>query len=142
LATQDAAAIHLGDLLVHCWDIASTWHGPLRIDPAAAALVLDAVQAVTELFVDETSARDLTATFHVRVRGFADYGFVFEDGRLQVTRGAPAHADCHVSSTPSAQLLLSYQRMSPIVAGLSGQVVVYGRKPWLVSRLTNAFRAP
>jgi hypothetical protein len=48
--------------------------------------------------------------------------------------------DCHISAEPVTFLLMSYNRIGPTMPALSGKVRVWGRRPWLATRLGGVFK--
>jgi hypothetical protein len=47
--------------------------------------------------------------------------------------------DCHISAEPVTFLLMSYNRIGSTLPALSGKVGVWGRRPWLATRLGGVF---
>ena len=59
-----------------------------------------------------------------------------DDGQLTVgSDGAPV--DCHVSADPVALLLIADGRPGQWIPIMTGELVAWGRKPWLGSRLVR-----
>ena len=42
---------------------------------------------------------------------------------------------------PAAFLLVSFHRVSPVSAALTGKIITWGRKPWLLLRLQSVLRS-
>jgi len=138
-----AARLLLYDWLVHGWDVATTMHQTWTIDAADARLALDAFPEVLPLLVNGDAASGFTATYEMRMRGGRPYFLLFDDGVLTVSfdRGG-RRVDCHISAAPSPYLLVSAGRGSQWRPVLTGQIVMYGRRPWLANRFKAIFGSP
>jgi uncharacterized protein (TIGR03083 family) len=127
----------LGELVVHGRDVAAALGQPWPIDGAVVPLIMEGVNAALPGWVDQVAARGFTATIVYQLRGLAAYRYVFRNGALSVEsghdRGRPA--DARVSAEPVAGLLVSYGRLHPLRAALTGRVVATGRRPWLAMRM-------
>ena len=138
----------LSETITHGYDIARAAGRPWDIDPAEAAMVLNGfiVQVLRTIdpsaLVHRGRAGDATATFELRIRGSATYHFVFDRGELHVEDPAPRRIDCHISADPVALLLLMWGRRSQWKAIARGQLLAWGRKPWLGPRLRAMIRNP
>ena len=138
----------LSETLVHGYDIARAAGQPWPIDPADAATVLSGfiMQVVRTLqptdLVDLSRAGNTTATIDIRIRGSRSWHLVFEDGALHAEDPAPRRVDCHISAEPEAMLLLMWGRRSQWRAIARGQIMAWGRKPWLGPQLRQMMRNP
>lgn len=134
----------LNEFLIHGRDL-SRATGTIRpISRAEAITALDGLLQIAPNFVDPAAAGDLCATVHLHLRGgddieAADWTQTIGDGVMTVTRGRPPKADVHLHADPVAFLLLSLGRIGSIKPALTGKVVAYGRKPWLIARLSNIY---
>jgi hypothetical protein len=63
------------------------------------------------------------------------------DGRLSVSDRRPEEVDCWISADAAAYLLVGYGRRSQWSALAKGQVLAYGRKPWLGLKFAKLFHA-
>ena len=52
--------------------------------------------------------------------------------------GKPSGAAAHLIADPATFVMLSLGRVSQVKAALTGKVIAYGRKPWLLARLDAA----
>ena len=136
----------LNETIMHGGDIAGAAGRPWPVGPADAAIVLNGfmVPVLRALppaaMVDADRAVD--ATFDVRIRGSASYHYVFERGELRVEDPGPRRIDCHISAEPGALLALMWGRRSQWRAIARGEVLAWGRKPWLGPRLRGMMRNP
>ena len=130
----------LGEVLVHGDDIAKAEGLPWRIEPEHAILMMEGLIPVMVHFVDQEAAADLEAGFEIRLRGGRTHYWYFEGGRLTVESSQVLPVDCHIVADPVTFLLMSYNRIGPTVPALSGKVRVWGRKPWLATRLGGVFK--
>ncbi len=137
----------LNELVVHGRDVALAEHAPWPVDRASAALVLDgflfpALDALGRSMVDQQAAAGVRACYDVRLRGGGGATLCFDDGDLSVTRPTPDRVDCHLSVDPAAFLLVSWGRVGQWPAIARGQLLAWGRRPWLGLRLRSLLRNP
>lgn len=130
----------LGEALVHGYDIARAESLPWAIEPAHALLTMQGLIPVIVYFVDAEAAAGLNAAFEIRLRGGSRTYWYFDDGRLTIEGSPNRPVDCRLSADPVTFMLMSYNRIGPTVPVLSGRVAVWGRRPWLASRLGGVFR--
>lgn len=134
----------IGHLLNHALDIAS---GLGRRWPLSRDEVLTAIPSIHVMMLrtfDAESARQVDATFRVRIRGGDTIGIRIRNAAIEVApwgtwNGRP---DCTVSADPVAYFLLAFGRTSqwPLIA--SGRLLSYGRKPWKALSLRGLFVNP
>ena len=65
-----------------------------------------------------------------------------KNGAATVEPWASQPVDCHLSADPAAFLLLGYGRIGQWRAIGRGQLLAWGRKPWLALRLRSLFFNP
>lgn len=138
-----SAAIWLGELLVHGFDLARALNRawPIRRDQAAA--VFAGLVPVLPAVVDRDVARSAPGTYHLHLRDSHDYTIELgADGGCTVRGGKPRRADLHVSASPVANLLVGYGREGRWPAIAKGQIVAWGRKPWLALKFADLFERP
>lgn len=136
----------LNELTVHGRDIAVAEGVPWPIDRAHAALivegfVLPSLNALGRAMVSQTAAAK-RARFDIRLRGAGRAWLRFQDGDFSVERSPQGPVDCHLSVDPEAFLLVSWARTSQWPAIARGQLLAWGRKPWLGLQLRSWLRNP
>ncbi len=100
---------------------------------------LEQQMTLTPVFVDPAKAARLAGTYGLRFRGGSDFTYRIDgDGRLTVDRGWPDRADARLNADPATFIASSLGRINPVVAGLTGKIVAYGRKPWRLAQLADA----
>lgn len=138
----------LNEMVMHGRDIALADGRKWPVSPARAALVLDGflVPVVRDLppfaMVDQERAAGVRACYDIRVRGGGRHFFVFEDGTLSLEPPSSRRVDCHLSVDPVAFLLVVWGRISQWKAIARGDLVAWGRRPWLGPRLRSLVRNP
>jgi uncharacterized protein (TIGR03083 family) len=133
------SGILLGELLIHGLDLARLLGRPWPITrPQALAAMAGTLPALTN-FTDTAVAGSATGTYHLHPRGGDDWTVHVVDGAAFIEPGQPVRADLHVSADPVAYLLVGYGRRSQWRALLGGQIVAWGRKPWLALRFAKLF---
>lgn len=138
----------LSELVVHGRDIAVAEGVRWVIPRSQAALILcgflfPVLGGLGGMMVDRQAATGVRATYDVRVRGGCRATMRFEDGELSVTPGPhTGRADCHLSVDPTAFLLVAWGRVGQWRAITSGQLLGWGRRPWLGLRFRRMLKNP
>jgi uncharacterized protein (TIGR03083 family) len=130
----------IGEYLVHGYDIARATGQPWTIRPSHARYAIAGLISVFPLAVDTTKARGVDLGFELRVRGGPRAVLRLRDGRLRVERPVGQSVDYRLSVEPVPYLLVSYGRCSQWPAILRGQILTWGRKPWLALGLKRLLR--
>ena len=134
-------AMRLVEVVLHGYDVAKADGRRWDIDVGDALLVAYGGAYIAPYLVKPEEAT-FAATLDVRFRGGA--AVVFRLDRNDVTLVVPhgkTRADCHVSADPRAWVLVGSGRTSPVVASLRGQIIAWGRKPWLPLKFRRVFYA-
>jgi hypothetical protein len=138
----------LSETVMHAYDIAHAAGRPWRIEPVHAAMVVGrflvpAIQALDpRALVNGAKAAGVRATYDVRIRGGDSFHFIFDDGALEIVEPSSRSVDCHISADPVAFLMVFWKRQSQWTAIAKGQLMAWGRKPWLGPRLRPLLRNP
>ena len=134
----NVAAGMLTELVLHGQDLGrlTGWKPELTHRQALAGLEQQMV--LVPVFVDPDKARRLAGTYGLRFRDGPEFTYRIDaGGALAVDRGWPARADARVRADPAVFIAVSLGRANPVVAGLTGKIVAYGRKPWRMAQLGN-----
>ena len=139
----------LNETIMHGYDIAKAAGRAWRINPAHAAMVVQqffvpVMQTCDpRTFVNAERAAGLQATYELRLRGGGDrLFFVFDDGSLRVEEPSARRVDCHILANPAAFFMVFWQRQSQWNAIAKGQLIAWGRKPWLGLKFRSLIRNP
>lgn len=138
----------LNETVVHGYDIAHADRQPWRIEPAHAArtlsgFIVPVIQALEpQALVHQDRAAGLRAVYALRIRGGDRFYFIFDDGQLRVRQASPGAVDCHISADPVAFLKVIWNRQGQWSAIARGQLLAWGRRPWLGPRLRAMLRNP
>jgi len=137
----------LSETVVHGWDIARADGRPWAIDPSSAAMAADhfflpLIGRLGRSVVDQEAGAGVRACFDLRVRGGERHHLVFDDGDLAVEAPSDRAVDCHLSADPAALVLVTFGRVNQWRAIARGQLVAWGRRPWLAPRLRSLLRNP
>ncbi len=138
----------LSETIMHGYDIAHAAGRKWRIESAHAAMVVrgffvPVLQTVDpRTFVNADQAAGLQATYEVHLRGGGRLDWVFDDGSLRVEEPPARRVDCHISADPAAFFMVFWGRQSQWNAIAKGQLVAWGRKPWLGFRFRSLIRNP
>ena len=133
--------IELGELLVHGFDVTRAARLPWTIEPADAAVALAGEFQALPLLLDKHRAARLRMRCQVDIRHGSSLVVVIENNALRVEPPSSQPVDCHVRVDPTAFLLLSFNRISQVSAALTGKIIVWGRKPWLLPRLQSVLKS-
>jgi uncharacterized protein (TIGR03083 family) len=144
LSLEVMISVHLGELLVHGWDIAATLGRPWAIERDEANIVARGVLPVLPMIVDRAAAARVSLSYELSLRGGGPRVFIrVHDGSLTVEPVASrAPVDCQISADPAAFLLVAYGRVGQLGPILRGQLIAWGRRPWAALRLNSFIRNP
>jgi len=95
-----------------------------------------------QTYLDSEPAAGLSACFDVRVRGGSRHYDVIDHESLTIEAPSERRVDCHVSADPAAFLLAGYRRVGQWGPALRGQMIAWGRRPWLALRLISLLKNP
>lgn len=137
----------LNELTVHGLDIARAEGVPWEIDRGHASLIVmgfvfPALHTLGRSVVVPEKAGTARARFEVRLRGDGRAWLRFSDGDFSVEGAPQGPVDCHLSVDPAAFLLVSWGRINQWSAIPKGQLLAWGRKPWLGLQLRSWLRNP
>jgi uncharacterized protein (TIGR03083 family) len=127
---------------MHGFDIATAEGRKFRVDPGRAALALKSISPATIHYVDPEAAAGFRAIYDIRLRGYWRMDFIFDNGSLSIEEPSGRKADVHISADPVAFALVGYGRMSQWGPSLKGQMVTWGRKPWLAFKFAKLLKNP
>jgi hypothetical protein len=140
----------LNETMVHGYDIARADGRGWPLDRTRAALVIEeflfpSAQALgPRALVDQRRAAGKHVTYELRLRGAGRHVFAFDDGALTLepSGSSDRRIDCRISADPAALLLVAWARKSQWAAIAQGQLLAWGRKPWLGPGLRPLMRNP
>lgn len=132
----------LGDRVIHWWDLTTALGEKPSVDSEFARLAFDGYFEVLPLFVIPGASKELTATFEIRIRGNPPQFLVFDNGVLTVSDDVPGRVDCRISADALAYGLMALGRGSRWRPIVRRDVVIWGRRPWLATRLEKLIYAP
>ncbi|MPZ66345.1 MAG: hypothetical protein GEU83_12820 [Pseudonocardiaceae bacterium] len=137
----------LNETIVHGHDIARADGRSWRIEPSHAAMVLagfviPVIEALDPRALVSEQAAGVRAAYDLRIRGGKRFRFAFDDGALRIEEPASRGVDCRISADPVAMLMVVWGRRSQWSAIANGQLMAWGRKPWLGPRFRAFLRNP
>jgi uncharacterized protein (TIGR03083 family) len=130
----------LGEALVHGQDIATAEGLPWPIEPEHALLTMHGLVPMLPHFLNASGAAGLRAGYEIRLTGSDSQFWYFDDGTLTVEETEVGPVGCRIAADPATWLLMSYNRIGPTLPTISGKVRVWGRHPWLATRLRGVFK--
>ncbi|MFF4835365.1 maleylpyruvate isomerase family mycothiol-dependent enzyme [Streptomyces sp. NPDC001315] len=136
------ASYLLTHMLGHGYDLARALKRPHMIDRDRVGLCMPFMLSVMPRVVDPAAIADLAVRYAIRLRGGAAFGVTLGDGAVHVTPTPLERPDCTILIEPVTFLLIALGRRNPWRAIGQGQVVAWGRKPWLAPRFPTLFTAP
>jgi uncharacterized protein (TIGR03083 family) len=142
LTPGTATTVMLFELLIHGADLARALGKRWEIPADHARLVVTGLTDILHDYLDAATAGATRATIDVRMRGGPRFVIWIHDGRLEVTAEPADSVDCHISADPVAFLQVSTGRRSQWSAVARGQLLAWGRRPWMAMRLTHLLQAP
>ena len=137
----------LNELVVHGRDIAKADDVPWPVERAHASLILrgflfPVLAALRGSMVDQDAAAGVKASYDVRLRGGGGAVIRFDDGDLSVSGSPDGPVDCHLLVDPVTFMLVAWARVGQWPAIGRGQLLAWGRKPWLGLKLRTMLRNP
>lgn len=137
LELPSITCVVLMEALIHGHDLARGIGMPWAIPADEARLVLTGMAPLLPEGFVAANAGDMRATIDVRVRGGPHFAIWVRDGCMEVASEPTEPVDCHISAEPVTFLLVSAGRRSQWSGVLRGQLVAWGRRPWLAMRLQH-----
>lgn len=131
MSLLEALALLVGELDVHGFDLAQALGEPWTIPDRDVELAVRGVERILPAWVDAEAAAGHSASYEIRVRGQGVHRWRFTDGRIEVGPDGPWRPDVVVSGAPQPLLLVFYGRVGQYGPMLRGQLLAWGRKPWL-----------
>ncbi|MFB7126791.1 MULTISPECIES: maleylpyruvate isomerase family mycothiol-dependent enzyme [Streptomycetaceae] len=132
----------LTHMLGHLYDIAVALGRPHPIDRRRVGLAMPFVRTVMPRVTDARAAAGHSACYRLRGRGLDGFAVTFTDGAAAVSQDPPRRPDCTILVEPVAFLLIALGRRSAPGALLRGEVLAWGRRPWLAPSFPGLFAAP
>ena len=137
----------LNELTVHGRDIALAEGVKWPIPRADAALIVDgflfpSLAGLGGSMLNQETAAHVRATYDIHVRGGGRHLLRLDRGDLFVEAPGSGPVDCHLSVDPAAFLLVAWDRISQWRAIPRGQLLAWGRRPWLGLKLRTYMRNP
>jgi hypothetical protein len=138
----------LNEVVLHGYDLARAARRPWAVDRTAATLIFEGFllaifQALDPgTFVAAEKAAGVRASYDIRLRGGGRFLLLLDDGAMTVEAPSRRKVDCHLSADPAAFLLVAWGRISQWRAIPRGQLVAWGRRPWMGLRLRGMLRNP
>lgn len=137
----------LNELLLHGRDIAGAVGAPWAIPQRDAAMAFE-MFLVTLLSGDtgrllehEPMSRSRIA-IRFRSRYTTPVTLVAQDSRMGVEPPDRTAVDATLFFEPAALMLILFNRLGKVRSALTGRVVVWGRRPWLLPAFLRAVRFP
>ena len=148
--TASTLACHIvNESLIHGLDLGRAAGRPWPVERAHARLAFEGF--ICPMYrslgrppfaVDQRRAAGVQACFDLRIRGGDRVFFVFDGGGLRMEPPSDRRVDCRMSIDPRALMLLAWHRTGLVAPVVKGQVLPWGRKPWLALRLPGLIKTP
>ncbi|MFD8717135.1 maleylpyruvate isomerase family mycothiol-dependent enzyme [Streptomyces sp. NPDC059629] len=133
----------LTHMLGHGYDLARALRRPHMVDAERVGWCMPFILSVMPAVADRSVTAGLTARYTIRLRGGdSAFGVTLTDGTVHVAPEPQERPDCTIVIDPVAFLLIALGRRNPWLAMARGQVLAFGRRPWLGPRFPALFVAP
>ena len=137
----------VNELLIHGWDISRATGAKWEMPPREAALFFEVFMlgmtrcGLGRLLDGGGSPRDRRIAVEFRSRCTSPVTLVLRNGVINVDEegGAP---DVHLWFDPPSLNLMLFGRISPARVVLTGKVIAWGRRPWLLPVFLRTVRTP
>ena len=134
-----SAGLAVSELLVHGDDIARAVRRPWPIPAEAARAAFLRLAWVVPWALDPAKAEGVDASWVVRLRGGGARWFRVHDGTAEVDEWRGQSVDCTILAQPSSMLLVSYGRRPRWREIAKGNLLAWGRRPWVAARVQEWF---
>lgn len=136
------AAVLISEAFIHGYDIARATGKNFDRNPDHARLVVYGFMPNLPEFLHHRAAAGVDATFELRVRGGEWVYLTVAGDSLTISQVTERQIDCHLSVDPVAYLLVGFNRESQWTAIAKGQILAWGRKPWLSLKFGQLLDSP
>lgn len=140
--TYSMAAVVLNEACVHGLDIARADDVAFELGPEDARTITFGLLPTLPDFANQEVVKALEATYEVRVRGGWWVYVTVAGGKVVISEVTDRPIDCRLSVDPVAYLLVGFNRENLWRALAKGQIVAWGRKPWLGFTFAKLFDSP
>jgi uncharacterized protein (TIGR03083 family) len=137
----------VNELQIHGRDIARATERPWPIPPAAAALFFEVFfvellrHSVGRLLDTDEPPRARRIAVAFRSHHTTPVTIVLHNGQVSVEEPG-GETDARIFFDPPALNLMLFHRISKAHAALTGKIVVWGRRPWLLPTFLRTVRCP
>ena len=131
--------VALNELSMHHRDFTVAVGEAFSMSDRDVVLTMHGMMPAAEVFYDYEIAKKCAGTFHIGLRSGDHWTVTVVDGRVAVSAGRPNHADVRIVGSALAMVLTSFGRLHPARAFITGQVRVWGRRPWKLWWLQQLF---
>ena len=138
----------LSESLVHGDDIARAERRRWAIQRSHAVLALmgfvmeTASRLEPRALVHQDRAAGVRARYDIHLRGDGGVHITIDDGTMRIEPRSTERVDCHLWADPRAMLLVIFGRRTQWHAIARGQILSWGRRPWLGVRLRPMLNNP
>ena len=136
------AAVMISEAFIHGLDIARATGGNFDRNSSHARHVIYGYMPNLPDFLNKDAAQGLDATFELRVRGGPWVYLTVSGGALTISQVTDRRVDCRLSIDPATYLLVGFRRESQWAGIAKGQIVAWGRKPWLSLKFGHLIESP
>ena len=137
----------MNELLIHGWDIARAVGAPWRIAEDQAALFFDLfiVEIIRNgygrMLDDDRPVRPGRIAVEFRSAYTTPVTIVLDSGEASVEEPSGDH-DVRIRFRPATLNLVLFHRIGHLQAALTGSLVAWGRRPWLLPAFLRKVRMP
>lgn len=137
----------VNELLIHGWDIAGAAGVPWSMPEEQAALFFDlflieiARNGYGHMLDDDRPVRPGRIAVEFRSAHTTPVTMVLDSGEATVEE-VGTDCDVHIRFRPAALNMLLFHRIGHLRAALTGSLVVWGRRPWLLPAFLRKVRLP
>lgn len=137
----------LNEALLHGVDLARAAGRSWRVESAHALVAVRdflfplLLRLDPEFFLTDRG-RAARASYEVQAQGGGAVRLDFDGGTVVVGPPTGEPVDCRISADPAALLQVMFGRKSQWKAVLAGQLLAWGRRPWLGPQLTSMLESP
>ena len=137
----ELTGVHLGEYLIHGYDVATALRLPWPVDPDQASLVVAAYRMFYRVTFQPAAAAGLRASYRLEIPGKAPFHVTVGDGAYEEPARPPS-IDCVIAADSVTALLVQSGRLSQWPAVALGRLTFAGPHPELGPRFAELFVFP
>ncbi|HVA96691.1 MAG TPA: hypothetical protein VND99_03470 [Candidatus Acidoferrales bacterium] len=132
----------LSHLLGHGCAIANALGKPLPVRIQHIRITIPFLKMIMLRVYDKKAALNLNASFVIDMRGIEKIVIICDAKGAKIENHIPKIVDCYISVDPLSFFLVTNGLVPQWKAFITGKLILWGKRPWLVFKLKTLFPSP